>query len=272
MIFFSFSSIELTFQFFCQKISHWIVKTESYVSTGNLGRNIFFFEKTLAALIVFGSERKNFGLLAKLFGRVVQTAFDLSMGSFWEVFLKKNQIQFIILAHWANAFRHSVKNFLAGLLENTIWSFNHCRTLSKMFSFFCQKKLLQCCQNCILCVYRNSLNELFFWKKVFSFFYIIRTLSEKLLAFYQFFFEGVVKSVFYISMGTFRRKIFSIILIRLSIRFRNMNEKNSVFPQAFFGRFEKTAVYVSIDRNWGKRFGKKLFSVTFGQQTKTFRL
>ena len=118
--FFSFSSIELTFQFFCQKISHRIVKTESYVSTGNLGRKIYFFEKTLAALIVFGSERKKFGLLKNFLGRVVQTVFDLSMGSIWEVFLKKSQIHFIILAYWANPFRHSVESFSAGLSEKTI--------------------------------------------------------------------------------------------------------------------------------------------------------
>ena len=204
--------------------------------------HIFFFEKTLAALIVFGSERKNFGLLAKLFGRVVQTAFDLSMGSFWEVFLTNNQIQFIILAHWGNPFRHSVKNFLAGLLENTIWSSNHCRTLSKMFSFFCRKKLQQCCQNCIICVCRNSLNELFSWKKVFSFFYIIRTLSEKILVFYKFFFEGVVKSVFYISMGTFRRKLFSILLFRLSILFGTITGKKFGVPSSFFWQGWKNCI------------------------------
>ena len=242
MKFFSFSFIELIFQFFCQRISQRIVKTESYVSTGNLGRKIFFFEKTLAALIVFGSERKNFGLLAKLFGRVVQTAFDLSMGSFWEVFLKKNQIHFIILAHWANPFRHSVENFSAGLSEKNYLNFQSLPDIEQKVFFLLSKKLQQCCQNCILRVCRNSLNEVSSWKKVIIFFYIILTLSEKNLAFHQFFFEGVVKSVFYISMGRFRRKIFSIILFRLSIRFRKMTGKKFGFPSSFFRQGWKNCI------------------------------
>ena len=191
---------------------------------------------------------------------------------FEKFFWKKNQIQLIILAHWANPFRHSVKIFLAGLLENTIWSFNHCQTLSKKFSFFLSEKLQQCYQNCILRVYRNSLNEKTSWKKVLDFSYFFSQIEQKNFGSLSFFFDGVVKSVFDISMGTFRRKIFSIIIFRLSILFRTITGKKFGVPQAFSGRVDKTAFYVSIDRIWGKRFGKKLFSVTFGQRTKTFRL
>ena len=66
-------------------------------------------KKNLAVLIVFRNEINHFGFLAKIFGRVVQTAFDLSVGSFWEVFWKRLDI------------------------------FYHSRTLSKPFSAFSQR-------------------------------------------------------------------------------------------------------------------------------------
>ena len=110
---------------------------------------------------------------------------------------------------------------------------------AKIFNLLWEK-LQQCCQNCMLRVHRNSLNEFFFWKKVFSFFYINRTGSEKKLAFYQLFYNGVSKSVFHVSMGTFRRKIFSINLNRFSIFFQTMTGKKiRLSVKLFFGRVEK---------------------------------
>ena len=128
--------------------------------------------------------------------------------------------------------------------------------------FLLSKKLQQCCQNCILRVYRNSLNEVFSWKKVFSFFYIIRTLSEKILAFYQFFFEGVVKSVFYMSMGTFRRKIFSIILFTLSILFRTLTGRKFGFHSSFFRQGWKNFILSLKRYNLRKAFRQKNYSLS----------
>ena len=222
---------------FPQNCQNWILRVHR-----RPWKEYIFFEKTLAALIVFGSERKNFGLLAKLFGRVVQTAFDLSLGSFWEVFLKKNQIQLIILAHWANPFRHSVKIFLAGLLENTIWSFNHCQTLSKMFSFFCQKNCSSATKTAY-CVFTGTVwTKKVLEKKSWVFLIFFRRLSKKILAPYRFFFDGVVKSVFDISMGTFRRKRISIILFRLSILFRTITGKKFGVPSSFFRQGWKNCI------------------------------
>ena len=73
------------------------------------------------------------------FGSVVKTAFDVSIISIWEFSLRKSQILFSIRAHWANPFRHSVEDFRAGLLENTISFFNHFRKLSEQFPLSWQK-------------------------------------------------------------------------------------------------------------------------------------
>ena len=60
---------------------------------------------------------------------------------FWTTSKKcsaKNQIVFIILAHWANAFWHSTF-FQQVWQKKTIENFNHFWTLSEKFSPFCQK-------------------------------------------------------------------------------------------------------------------------------------
>ena len=268
--FFSFLFIELTLQFFCQRISHRIVKGESYVSTGNLGRNIFFLKKTLAALIVFGSERKNFGLLAKLLGRVVQTVFDLSMGSIWDFFLE-NKLRYIL------AFSHT---------EQTLFGIQ-----SKIFQQSCQKNYLKFQSlpdierkvffsfvgkfaAVLPKLHSTCLQEQFEWnfflKNSLQFLYIMRTLSEKILAFYQFFFEGVVRSVFYISTGTFRRKKFSIILSRLSSRFRNMTGKKFGFPSNFFSAVLKNCILCLNRYNLRQAFRQKTFFCQFWATNKNF--
>ena len=122
----------------------------------------------------------------------------------------------------ANCFRPVDGFILRSFFEIKSDTFYHSRTLSKPFSafsrkifsrvvrkdylkfqslpdierkvfFLLSKKLQQCCQNCILRVYRNSLNEIFSWKKVFSFFYITRTLSEKMRLFIIYFTMGLAK-------------------------------------------------------------------------------
>ena len=109
-----------TLSVFCQKTSSRIAKTEMYVSTRNLGRKIFCW-KNCVCVIFFQKWAKNFRPSGEFFfGSVVKTAFDVSIISLWETFFEKIQILFSILASWANPFRHSVEDFRAGLLENTI--------------------------------------------------------------------------------------------------------------------------------------------------------
>ena len=140
------------------------------------------------------------------------------------------------------------------------------------FSFFCQKICSSAAKTAFY-VFTGTVWIKLSLEKKFSVSFITYSDSErKKMDFYQLFYDGFSKSAFYISMGTFRRKIFSIILFRLSILFRNMTGRKFGFPSSFFRQGWKTAFCVSIDRIWGKRFGRKLFSVTFGQRTKTFRL
>ena len=191
------------------------------------------FKKTLAVLIVFRNQRKHFDLLAKFFGRFVQTAFDLSVGSFWEVFLKK--IRYIL------SFSHTEQTLFG--IQSKIFQQGRQKELSKVLitsghwaksfrPFF--KKVLQGYQNCILRVYRNILNKKNSWKKGLGFFYFFRTLSEKVLAFYQFFFDGVVKSVLYVSMGTLQQKMFLKKFFTISILFRTKFGNKIAFPASFF--------------------------------------
>ena len=85
--------------------------------------------------------------------------------------------------------------------------------------------------------------------------------SER-LAFYQLFYEGFSKSVFYISMWTIRRKIFSIILFRLSIFFRTLTGKKFGFPSSFFRQGWKNFILCLRRYNLRKAFRQKNYSLS----------
>ena len=184
------------FSVFCQRISHIIVKTESYVSTGNLGRKIIFFEKTLAVLIVFGNERtissfwQNFSAgLRKLLSTCPWVTFE---NFFW----KKNQTYFSILARWANPFRHSFEDIRAGLLENTILIFNHFRILSKKFPLYWRKKAVELSKLLFTCLQEQFENNIFLKKSPKFFLSSWETKPTKLLDFSQSFFQWVCRKCF----------------------------------------------------------------------------
>ena len=216
---------------------------------------------------------KNLAYRQAFLGRVVQTAFDLSVGSFWEFFLKKKSDTFYHSRTLSKPFSAVSRRFYSRVVRKKISKLLIISGHWPKNFLFLSKKLSQRCQNCILRVYRNSLNEIFPWKKVFSFFYILFGQWAKKLAFYQLFYEGFSKSVFYISMGAIRRKIFSIILFRLSNLFRTITGKKFGLPSSFFRQGWKNCILCLNRYNLRKAFRqKKLFSVTFGQRTKTFRL
>ena len=195
------------FQFFVKPHPTKLSKLNPTCPQETLEEKYNFWKKNLAVLIVFRKERKNFGLLAKVFGRVVQFFFDLSVGSLRVVFLKKiryilsfshteqnlfgiqsevfqqgrqNELSnfLIISGHWAESFRPFVKKIAAGL--------------PKLPSACLQKQFER----------KN------FLKKSLGFFKFFSQIQQNNLASYQFFFDGVVKSVIYVSMGTLGRKIF----------------------------------------------------------------
>ena len=129
-----------TFSVFCQKTSSRIAKTETYVSTRKLGRKIFCWKKCVCA-ILYQKWAKNFWPSGESFSAALwKLLLMCPLYQYEKFFSKKSQILFEILAHWANPFRHSVEDFWAGLLENTILIFNHFRILSEQFSLFWRKK------------------------------------------------------------------------------------------------------------------------------------
>ena len=131
------------------------------------------------------SERLS-ALWQKLFCRVVKTAFDVSMGSYWKAFLRKNQIIFITLAHWANLFRHSVEDFPLGMLEkrfNFLIIPGHWVKNFRPFVIKVEAGLPELLFTCL----QEEFEKYIFLKKVLRFFFLFRTLSENFSAFCQLF-------------------------------------------------------------------------------------
>ena len=130
--------------------------------------------------------------------------------------------------------------------------------------------MLQGYQNCILRVYRNSLNEKNSRKNVLGFSYFFSEFEQKIFGFLSFLFEGVVKSVFYVSMGTLRRKLFFKKFFTVSLLFRSLTGKKFSFPASFFRQVWKNCIS-GLNRYILRRgFQKKVLYVIFGQQSKTF--
>ena len=88
-------------------------------------------------------------------------------------------------------------------------------------------------------------------------------LERKSFGYLSIFSNGVVNSVFYVSIGTLEWKIISKNLCKFSILLRTLTGKKSLIRQAFFDRVEETAFYVSIDIFWGVFLEKKINSLFF---------
>ena len=121
---FSFSFIELTFQFFCQKISHRIVKIESYVSTGNLGRKIYIFWKKISCSYRFRKWAKKIRPSGKFFGQGCANCFRPVDGFILRSFSEK-QIRYIL------SFSHTEQNLFG--LQSEIFQQGRQKELSKLF-------------------------------------------------------------------------------------------------------------------------------------------
>ena len=194
----------------------------------------------------------------KLFGRVVKTAFAVSMGSYWKGIFEKKSNNFyhsrtlrkcfsafsrrfssrvdrkklskflIISGHWVKNFRPFVKKIEAGLPE-----------------------LLSTCL-------QEHFERYFFVKIVLKLFFFFSDTERKFFGFLSFFSNGVDNSVFYVSIGKLRWKIFSKKDFIFSFLLRTLTGETSLIRQAFFSRFEETLFYVSIDLFWGEFFEKKI--------------
>ena len=110
-----------------------------------------------------------------------------------------------------------------------------------------------CCQYCILCV-RSNILRIFFWKVSF-FFETISRLWAKNLWHLDIVFGRAVKTAFYLSWGTFSRKICYLKIFLNRQLFPDFVQKLFSFLAKVFGRVVKTAFYVAS----GAFRGKKLF-------------
>ena len=140
-------------------------------------KKIKFFEKIVGVFVFFTEMSEKFSTFwRKLFGRVVNTAFDVGIGWFWEV----------LFAHWANPFRHSVEDFPLGMSEKRSkfliislhWAKNFRRFVKKI-----EAGLPELLSSCL----QEQFERLCFLEKILNFFFLFRTLSKNILAFVDFF-------------------------------------------------------------------------------------
>ena len=94
--------------------------------------------------------------------------------------------------------------------------------------------------------------EDFFDEKKCIFINVSQTWSEKIPTVCQKLFDGVLKTAFHASIGTFCAKIF---LEKTFFNlFRTLSETLLASFRKFFGQIVETAIYVSIRIFWGNRF------------------
>ena len=169
--FFSFLS-----EYFEQDCRNWNLRVDR-----KSWKKINFLEKNVGVFFFFRNEQKSFKIWTKVFfSRVVNTAFDVSIGCFWEV----------LLAHWANPFRHSVEDFPLGMSDirsNFLIISWH---WAKNFHSFVEKIEAGMPELHSTCL-QEQFERYVFLKKVLNFFFLLRTLSEKVLAICQFFPMGL---------------------------------------------------------------------------------
>ena len=112
------------------------------------------------------------------FGRVVQTAFDLSVGSFSEFFWQKKSDTFYHSSTLSKHFTAFSWKFSSRVVRRNYLSFYYRPDIERKSFALLTKKMQQGCQNCFLSVYRNSLNGIIF-SKILNFFYLFRTWAKK---------------------------------------------------------------------------------------------
>ena len=157
------------------------------------------------------------------------------------------------------------KIFQQGWQKKTIEIFNHFRTMTEKFSTFCQKNWSRAARTAFY-VFTGTFWKIFFRESSPKILFLFSDTERKFFGFLSFFSNGVDNSVFYVSIGTLRWKIFSKKDFIFSFLLRTLTGETSLIRQAFFSRFEETLFYVSIDLFWGEFFEKKNFSVIFGQR------
>ena len=171
------------------------------------GKN--FFEQFVCVLLFFRNEPKILGLLAKLFWQGCANCFWPVGRFFFRIFFdKKKSDTFYHSRTLSKHFTAFSRIFSSRVVRKNYLNFYYLPDIERKSFALLTKKMQQGCQNCFLRVYRNSLNGIIF-SKILNFFYLFRTWAKKILAFCQFSFDWIVKSVLYKPDGTTRRKKFS---------------------------------------------------------------
>ena len=232
-----------------------------YISTRKLEGKCFF-EKYVCVLFFFRIEPKTSGLLANFFRQGYENCFWCVHNTIMRDFFRKNVRYFLALSHTEYfSFGIQSKIFQQGRqreLSKVLITSGH---WAKSFRPFVSK-VLQGYQNCILRVYRNSLNKKNSWKKGLGFFNIFGHWAKFFWLFINFFSMELSKVSSTCPWEHFDEKCFLKNSLWFQFFFGLWLEKNSAFRQALFSRFAKTAFHVSIDIFSGERLKKK-FSTSF---------
>ena len=195
-------------------------------------------------------------LWRKLFGRVVNTAFDVGIGWFWEV----------LFAHLANLSQHSVEDFPFGMSEKRFIFLIISWHWAKNFRIFVKNVEAGMPELHSTCL-QEHFERFIFLEKFLNFFFLLRTLSEKFRLFVNFF-NGAVNSVFYVSIGTIRWKIFSKKIENIWVFnfFRTLIRKRIGFPASLFRPGWRNCILRLYKNIFRRIFWKKNFSVIFWQR------
>ena len=218
------------------------------MSTRNLWRKLGILKKLLVFLFFSEMSKKLSRFWRKFFGRVVNTAFDVGIGWFWEVFI----------APWANHFRRSVEDFPLAISEKRSKFLIISWQWAEDFRSFVKKieaglpELLSTC-------FQEQFERFVFLKKVLIFFFFFGHLA-KIFWLFVIFFNGVVDNVFYVSIGTLRWKKF-LKIIQVLNSFVDFDRKKFAHPASFFRPGWRNCI-LCLYRYISRRIKKK-FSLSF---------
>ena len=205
----SVSFIEQPFSVFCHNTSNRIVETEVYLSTGNFWSKLFFVEKILCLFIFFRNERKSFNILTKTFwqgcGNCFRRVHRVILRSLvW----KKNQIHLSSLHTELNFFGIQSKIFQQIRQKNHLIFKSFPDIKSKLFALLSGKLPTRLPKLNSICLQEQIERKISLEKTSNVAFTFFGHWPEKFWLFIEFFPDQVVKSVFYMWIGTIRRKIF----------------------------------------------------------------
>ena len=158
------------------------------------------------------------------------------------------------------------KIFQQGWQKKTIEIFNHFRTLSEKFSTFCQKNWSRAARTAFY-VFTGTFWKIFFRESSPKILFLFSDTERKNFGFLSFVSNGVDNSVFYVSIGTLRWKIFSKKILFFHFFCGLWQEKirsSGKFLSAGLEKLHFTSLSRYILRSifWKRIF----FSVTFGQR------